>query len=146
MGEADMPTRHLSLRLDEVTFQRLDAQSRQTQQSRSHLVKTFVEEGLRMDAHPGIVFRSGPAGRRPGLAGGPDVWEVARIARAENATFEEVVLRVGKSIDLPRAQVEIALRYYTSYPDEIDGWIQRVDEDADRAEATWHRARQMLGR
>lgn len=27
-----------------------------------------------MDEHPGIVFRSGPAGRRAGLAGGPDIW------------------------------------------------------------------------
>jgi hypothetical protein len=29
-----------------------------------------------MNAHPGIVCRDGPAGRRPGVVGGPDVWEV----------------------------------------------------------------------
>ena len=35
-----------------------------------------IDEGLRMEAHPGIVFRNGPSGRRAGLAAGPDVWEV----------------------------------------------------------------------
>ena len=33
-----------------------------------------IDEGLRMEAHPGIVFRNGPSGRRAGLAAGPDVW------------------------------------------------------------------------
>ena len=35
----------------------------------------YVDEGTRMDEHPGIVFRGGPTGPRAALAGGPDVWE-----------------------------------------------------------------------
>lgn len=36
--------------------------------------------------HPGIVFRPGPTGRRAGLAGGPDVWEVVRAVRSARTT------------------------------------------------------------
>jgi hypothetical protein len=60
--EALVPTHHLSLCLEADTLERLDAESRQIGVSRSQLVKTLLEEGLRLAAHPGIVFRSGPAG------------------------------------------------------------------------------------
>jgi hypothetical protein len=52
-------------------------------ETRSQLALRLIDEGLRMDAHPGIVFRPGPAGRRPGLMAGPDVWEVARVLREQ---------------------------------------------------------------
>ncbi len=64
-----MSSKHLSVRLEQDTLERLDAESRRTGQSRSQLAKTLLDEGLRMETHPGIVFRSGPAGRRPALAG-----------------------------------------------------------------------------
>jgi hypothetical protein len=134
-----MPTRHLSLRLESETLDRLDAQSRQTQQSRSQLVKTIVEEGLRMTAHPGIVFRSGPAGRRPGLVAGPDIWEVVRVIRDEEAPNAESLQRAADLTGLTHAQVETAWRYYVDYADEINKWVRRVDEEADRAEAAWRR-------
>jgi predicted nucleic acid-binding protein len=40
-----------------------------------------VREGLACAAHPGIVFKPGPSGRRAALAGGPDVWEIAAALR-----------------------------------------------------------------
>lgn len=40
------------------------------------MANVFVDEALRSEEHPGIIFRAGPTGRRAGLAGGPDVWEV----------------------------------------------------------------------
>jgi hypothetical protein len=50
--------------------------------SHSSAAALLVEEGLRMDAHPGVLFREGPAGQRAVLSGGPDVWEVIRAIKS----------------------------------------------------------------
>ena len=125
-------SRHLSVRVDEDVVERLDVESRRAGRSRSWLAKRLLEEGLRMERHPGIVFRSGPAGRRPGLMGGPDVWEVARVAVGGENTWEEVAELTG----LLQEQVGVALRYYAEYRDEIDAWIRMVDQEAERAKQT----------
>ncbi len=95
-----------------------------------------------MERHPGIVFRSGPAGRRAGLMSGPDVWEVVRAAVGNENTREDIAERTG----LTPEKVGVALRYYAEYSDEIGAWIRRVDEEAERAEADWRRERELLGR
>ena len=141
-----MTSRHLSLRLEPDTLKRLDAQSRRAGLSRSDLARTLLDEGLRMDAHPGIVFRDGPAGRRPGLVAGPDVWEVARVLRDVKAESHAVILRTAELMGLTPAQVQIAARYYADYRDEIDAWLQQVDEDAAAAEAAWQREQDLLRR
>ena len=139
-----MPSRHLSLRLDTDILDRLDAESRRSGQSRSQVAKTLLEEGLRMAAHPGIVFRDGPAGRRPCLAGGPDVWEVARVLRASAAEGDQAVERTAQLAGLTTPQVRTALRYYAAYSDEIEAWLTRIDEEAERAEEGWEREQQLL--
>lgn len=140
-----MSSRHLSLRLESGTYDRLEVESQRTGQSRSQLAKTLLEEGLRMEAHPGIVFRSGPAGRRPGIAGGPDIWEVVRVFEGVDAQGEELLRRTAESTGLTPEQVRIALRYYADYRDEIDDWIRRVDEESARSEAAWRRERDLFG-
>ena len=140
-----MTSRHLSVRLEAKTFERLDAESRRAGQTRSQLAKTLLDEGLRMAAHPGIVFRSGPAGRRAGLAGGPDVWEVIRVFQGATRPGAGRLQQTAELTGLSPGQVQIAVRYYADYPDEIDGWIRRIDEDADAAEVAWRRGRSLLG-
>lgn len=98
-----------------------------------------------MEAHPGIVFRTGPAGRRPGIAGGPDVWEVARVLLGLEERGDAMLRRVSELTGLPAGHVDIAIRYYVDYGDEIDAWIKRVDEQADEAEAIWRRRQDILG-
>lgn len=144
-----MPSRHLSLRLETGILDRLDAESRRSGQTRSQLAKTLLDEGLRMAAHPGVVFRDGPAGRRPCLAGGPDVWEVARVLRSGRAEGDgiegEAALRLAaERTALSLVQVRTALRYYAAYSDEIDGWLSLVDEEADRAEEGWEGEQRLL--
>lgn len=97
-----------------------------------------------MESHPGIVFRSGPAGRRPGLADGPDIWEVARVFAGTAVQGEAAIRRAAELTGLTTQQVRVALRYYADHPQEIDAWLQRVDEEADRAEAGWRRQRALL--
>jgi hypothetical protein len=141
-----MTSKHLSVRLAADTLERLDAQSRRAGQSRSQLAKTLLDEGLRMAAHPGIVFRAGPAGRRPGLVGGPDIWEVARVFRETGTAGHQAVARTVELTGLTSAQVLTALRYYAAYGAEIDDWIARVDEESARAEAGWQGEQALLGR
>lgn len=139
-----MPSRHLSLRLESDTYRRLAAESQRAGQSRSQVAKTLLDEGLRMEAHPGIVFRPGPAGRRPGLAGGPDLWEVIRVFEGVDARGEEALRITAERTGLTLEQVRIAVRYYAEYRDEIDDWIRRLDDEADRAEAAWRREQDLL--
>ena len=82
-----------------------------------------------VDEHPGITFRSGPAGRRPGLVGGPDVWEVVAVFRS----FEDVQ-RTAHWLDQPASTIETALRYYDAHRDDIDDWIRWNEEAAEAAE------------
>jgi hypothetical protein len=98
-----------------------------------------------MQLHPGIVFRAGPGGRRAGLAGGPDVWEVVRVFRGL-APDEDGVRRTGELMSLLAQQVEVAIRYYAEFQDEIDSWIRELDQEAERAEAVWRREQQLLAR
>lgn len=96
----------------------------------------FVDEGLRMDEHPGIAFRDGPSGRRAILVGGPDVWEVIREVRATRhtnprLTDQAVLDLVVENSGVSRLMIDTALAYRAAYPDEVDAHVA----DADRAEA-----------
>jgi uncharacterized protein (DUF433 family) len=141
-----MPTRHLSLRVDEDVVERLDAESRRTRQTRSEIAKTLLDEGLRMEAHPGIVFRPGPAGRRPGLAAGPDVWEIVRAWQSSADRSSAALDRLAEQLALSRTQLRAALDYYADYQTEIDAWIAQADAEAAQAEAAWRRQQQLLQR
>lgn len=120
----------ISLRIDEGGRARLAAYAAQRRESQHTLALRLLEEGLRMLDHPGVVFRDGPAGRRPGLAAGPDIWEV--VSGARGAYGEEELDAAAEDLGLARAQLDIAIRYYGDFTDEIDGWIRRNAEEAAR--------------
>ena len=61
--------------------------------SHSGAAALLVEEGLRMDAHPGVLFREGAAGRRAVLVGGPDVWEVIRAITSARTSAPDLTDR-----------------------------------------------------
>jgi hypothetical protein len=126
----------VSTRYSSDTLDRLDRRAQAEGRSRSTLIQRYVSEGIEMDEHPGIVFRPGPAGRRPGLVTGPDVWEVVAVHRSFND-----VERTADWLDQPVNAIETALRYYDVHRDEIDEWIRRNEEAAEAAERV-ARARQ----
>jgi len=99
-----------------------------------------------MQRHPEIVFRPGPAGRRPALIDGPDIWEVARVftrvAGDESGRAEQTAEATG----LQPHQVIAGMRYYLEFSGDIDTWIAQLDEEAERAEGDWLRTRQLLRR
>ncbi len=141
-----MASTHFSVRMNQATIDKLDDLGRRHGHTRSEAARTLIDEGLRMERHPGIVFRDGPAGRRAGLAGGPDVWEVARVLRGVQGEGDEALARAAALTGLRPEQLMTALRYYGEYQTEIEAWIRRVDDEAEQAEAAWRRARDVLGR
>ena len=126
----------VSTRYPTDTLKRLDRRARTEGHSRSNLIQRYVSEGIEMDEHPGIVFRSGPAGRRAGLIGGPDVWEVIAVHRS----FDDGE-RTAAWLDQPASAIASALGYYEAHRSEIDDWICRSEEAAEAAERV-ARARQ----
>src|SRR5215475_1604999 len=100
--------------------------------SLSSAANRLVDEALRMSEHPGIVFRPGPTGRRAGVTGGPDVWEIIRgvksARRAEPDLAEaDLLALVSENTGLPPRLIRAAIRYWSSYPDEVDAEIDAAD-------------------
>ena len=137
-------SRHLSVRVGSDLFEQLETHCRRSGESRSAATKRLLLEGLRMEDHPGIVFRSGPGGRRAGLAGGPDVWEVVRAIPDEQSGSQNRVDRIRDRTGLAADKVTTALRYYAEHGPEVDRWLRRLDEEAERAEVRWRRGQDCL--
>jgi len=113
--------------------------------SKSALAERYIDEGRRMDDHPGVHFRPGPAGRRAALVGGPDVWEVISTLRSGEDRGDEPIIATAGHLSLPAPSVRAALRYYGAFTEEIEAWIRRNQEEAETAEAAWLRERALLG-
>lgn len=112
--------------------------------NKSRLAERYVDEGTRMDDHPGIVFRGGPTGRRAALAGGPDIWELVATLKSGKARGEEAIAATAELLALADSQVRAGIRYYGAFSDEIDRRIALNAEDADEAEAAWRREQAAL--
>lgn len=124
-----MATTPFSARLDSNLVTRLKGLSRREGLAASQLAERFIEEGVRSAELPGIVFRPGPTGRRAGLHGGPDVWEIVRDVRHARASRpQDPIAVVVRSTDLSEEQVRLALAYYARYPDDVDARITAAEE------------------
>lgn len=132
------------MRLREATFARLEAHARRRGETKTRVGERLIEEGLRMEDHPGIVFRDGPAGRRAALAGGPDVWEVIETLQNSGEKGERALEAAAEWGSLSPAQVRTAVEYYADHRDEVDERIQLNREEADRHRAAWQRAQDAL--
>lgn len=103
-----------------------------------------------MNAHPDIVFRDGPAGRRAVVIGGPDVWEVVRAVKglreSEPAIKADALPGVlEESTGVQRHTFEAAVAYYSAYPHEIDERIQEESRVEQSLMAAIERRQDLLG-
>lgn len=137
-------SRPFSARLDVSVADRLERRGTRSGLSKSRLAERYIDEGLRMEDHPGIVFRDGPTGRRAGLAAGPDIWEVIATVRANGLDGENALAAASEWANLSPSQVRAAVRYYAEYSQEVDERIARNVEEADAAEAQWRREQHAL--
>lgn len=136
--------RQFSARLDPSVVDRLERRGARARLNKSRLAERYIDEGMRMEDHPGIVFRDGPTGRRAGLAGGPDVWEVISTIRASGIEGDEALDAAAEWGSLTVAQVRAAVQYYAEYREEVEERIRRNVEEADAAEEQWHREQNAL--
>jgi hypothetical protein len=133
------------IRIESETLRALRDQSARTGEPIVRLAQRYIDEGMRIDRHPGINFRDGPAGRRAVVAGGPDVWEVVAAARTAPERGDELVDALAERIGVPSERIRVAIRYYSEYPDEVDRFIAIVEEEAERLEQALERERRLLG-
>lgn len=140
-----------SVRFDELVTDRLaDYVARHPGSTRSAVAARYVDEGLRMDEHRGILFRDGPAGRRATVVGGPDVWEVVRAVRAAREAEptlpdDELLEMLEDNTGVPRRMISTALTYWGAYPDEVAAFIAHADRvEAEGVEAA-ELAKALLG-
>jgi hypothetical protein len=132
-------TRKFSARWANDLLERLRLRSESEGISSSRLAERYVDEGLRMDEHPGIEFRDGPAGRRASLKRGLDVWELVMVFKDYERHGGDATPAVAEHLNLSVSQVEAGLRYYAAFPEAVDEFIDRTIEEADQAEAAWLR-------
>jgi hypothetical protein len=141
-----------SIRFEEHVSERLTSYvARHPGWSGSSAANRFVDEALRMEDHPGILFRDGASGRRAVLVGGPDVREVIRAIRSARANEPQldqdaIVSLVSSNSGLTSRLVNTAVSYWASYPDEIDGWINEVDSYEEQALLAWERRQDLLSK
>ena len=131
----------VSFRFDPSTVERLKRRSREVGASQGALAERYIDEGMRIDEHPGIYFRDAGSGRRAAVVGTHlDVAQVVETLRQNANSIEET----AEYLDIPAAVVETAVRYYAAYKDELDAWIEQSRTLAERERELWLRRQDAL--
>lgn len=137
-GERKAP---FSARFSSETLARLRERAQKVGVPQTALAERYVEEGIRMDEHPLIYFRSGAGGRRPALMGTRlDVWQVVETIRQNDNSVSEA----AEYLHLPQSHIEACAAYYVAYQAEIDDWTAREHEASEAAESSWRRRREIF--
>jgi uncharacterized protein (DUF433 family) len=112
-----------SLRIPVETVKGIQEVAEAVHRDFSAIANELLEEAVRMRRCPGIMFTTGPAGRRATVAGtGIDVWEVID----EYKSLGRDLARLGRRYHwLSEPQLRAAVNYYRIYPREIDARLAR---------------------
>jgi hypothetical protein len=112
-------TMPFSLRMDEDAHDELITHAKRLEINASKLVNRYVKEGLRMDKHPAIGFKTTLQGRRAAvLAARPGIQVIDVLG-----TFKAESQDAGKTaryLHISEDEVQAVLRYYAEYRDELD--------------------------
>lgn len=138
-------TEQFAARLAAPVVERLRGRAARSGHSQRQLAERYIDEGMRMEDHPGIVFREGPLGRRAGLAAGPDVWEIISALKQLPARGKAAIAELAELVEVDERLIQAALDYYGEFPEEIEELIQSNEQEAARAEAAWRRQQTALG-
>jgi uncharacterized protein (DUF433 family) len=130
-----------SFRLSDSVLASLRERARERGESANSLLERYLEEGLRRDDHPLIMFREGAAGRRAALAGTRlDVSQVIDTLRES----ENSIGATAEYLEIPEQHVRAAVQYYADFRDEVDEWRERARAIAEREEDAWRREQSVL--
>jgi uncharacterized protein (DUF433 family) len=134
-------TSQKSFRIADRVLDRLKERAELKDVSANALAQRFIDEGLRMDAHPQVFFRDGAAGRRPAIVGTRlDVWQAIETFRMNNKSIEET----ADYLEIPLGKMRAAVAYYADYKDETDDFATRMKDLAGREEETFRRQQEVL--
>jgi len=134
-----------AVRIESETLRALRERSAQSGEPIVRLAQRYISEGMRLDRHPGIFFRDGPAGRRAVVIGGPNVWEVITAARSAPERGEELIRGLAERIGTPVEKIRSAIRYYAEFPEEVDRFIAANEREAEQFERALENEQRLLG-
>ena len=136
-------SRHLTIRASPRLVQEIAALAKRRGMAPTALARAYLEEGVRLERFPGIVFRNHVQERLAGLAGRrADVWQVVETFRAEDGD----VAATADYLQLRPDQVRTAIGYAAAYPEEIEALIDENRQAALRLEDAEARQRALLKR
>lgn len=140
-----MPKEPTSLRLRSDLKHALERRASAAGTSLAALYERLLEEGIRHDEHPLIVFRDGAGGRRAALVGTrlmvAQVIDTVLVAEGDPSAK---VREAAAYLRIPENRVHACVRYYADYTDEVDGWRAREAEAADREQEAWRRQQAVI--
>jgi uncharacterized protein (DUF433 family) len=118
-----MPTVQKSIRIQKKTTIEIEQIARDSGKEFSTVVNELLEEAIKIQRCPGIIFTEGTAGRRARIAGtGIEVWEVIATYKGVGENFT----RLQKAYHwLTEQQLKAAIGYYRTYPEDIDHLIKQ---------------------
>lgn len=121
-----MPTIQKSIRIRERTLKEIEHIARESGKEFSAVANELLEEAVRMQRCPGIIFTEGTTGRRARIAGtGIEVWEVIATYKGVHEDFNSL----WKAYHwLTEQQLRSAIGYYKVYPDEINYLIKQNEQ------------------
>jgi hypothetical protein len=112
------------LRLPDFVKDRLDRRAAHGHEKPSSLAVRLIDEGLRMNDHPGVTFHdSATHGRVACLAGGPDIAEVIDVLTGLDAQGEDRVTETATWFGIHPSRVRVAMGYYAAFRHEVDRQI-----------------------
>lgn len=131
---------------DAALRERLKARAAAEGRSISVVAERLIDEGLREAAHPNIVFRDGPTGRRPALLAGPEVADVIGALVGGDVPIEDRRQRAAEMLNVHPAMIDAAIAYYADFAEEVDEALADRALAADEEEAAWRRQQELLAR
>ncbi len=137
----------VSVRFSDASLRdRLKARAAAEGRSISVVAEQLIEEGLPEAAHPNIVFRDGPTGRRATLLAGPEIVDVIGAMVGGDVPIEDRRRRAAELLNVHPAMIDAAIAYYADYAEEVDEALADRARAADEEESAWRRQQELLAR
>lgn len=83
------------------------------------LVNRYVKEGLRMDEHPAVIFRTTSLGRRAAVLASHPGLQVIDVIGTWQSERQDVA-KTARYLHISEENVQAVLRYYAEYKHEVD--------------------------
>jgi uncharacterized protein (DUF433 family) len=131
-----------SFRLSPKTLELLDREAEESNTSRNALADRLLAEGLRIEHHPQIQFRTTGSGRRVPMLTGTrlKVYQVISTIKDSDGSLDEA----AEYFSLPLLLMEAARDYYADFKEEVDADWAEADRIAERERERWERQQRAL--